>query len=190
MKRVGAAWRVLIGVWAPKHWEYSLPALAQYTATHTPPKNEWISESARATVSGAAEEPPVSAQPYRARRPHSGRVMRHVLRARAEAVRLLASCIAQLEAGPAEKRVRASVHLARLYGSFETPAAPTSDTSSTDLSPPTPVGWRRAHEVVSYLRARGAKIAALERGIEVEWVALNSDGDLSSAEDKDTSPLR
>ena len=116
--------------------------------------------------------------------------MRHVLRARAEAVRLLASCIAQLEAGPAEKRVRASVHLARLYGSFETPA-PTSDTSSTDSSSPSPVGWRRAHEVVSYLRARGAKIAALERGIEVEWVALNSDGDLSPAEDRDsTSPLR
>ena len=189
MKRVGAAWRVLIGVWAPKRWEYPLTTLAQYTATHIPPTNEWITESARVTVSGAGEEPPVSPQPYRARRPRSGRVMRHVLRARAEAVRLLASCIAQLEAGPAEKRVRASVHLARLYGGFEAPA-PTSDTSGTDSSPPTPVGWRRAREVVSYLRVRGAKITALERGIEVEWVALNSDGDLSSAEDRDsTSPL-
>ena len=190
MKRVGAAWRVLIGVWAPKKWEYSLPALAQYTATHIPPTNEWVSESARVTVSGAAEEPPVSPQPYRARRPRTGRVMRHVLRARAEAVRLLASCIAQLEAGPAEKRVRASVHLARLYGGIDT-LATTSDTGNTDSSPPTPVGWRRAHEVVSYLRTRGAKVAALERDIEVEWVALNSDGDLSSTEDKDsTSPLR
>ncbi|KAH9022575.1 glycerol-3-phosphate-acyltransferase [Lactarius pseudohatsudake] len=190
MKRVGAAWRVLIGVWAPKEWEYSLTALSQYTATHIPPTNEWVSEGVKTTVSGATEEPPVSPQPYRARRPRTGRVMRHVLRARAEAVRLLASCIAQLEAGPAEKRVRASVHLARLYGGIET-IAPTSDASSSDSSPLTPVGWRHAHEVVSYLRSRGAKVAALERGIEVEWVALNSDGDLSPAEDKEpASPLR
>jgi glycerol-3-phosphate O-acyltransferase/dihydroxyacetone phosphate acyltransferase len=190
MKRVGAAWRVLIGVWAPKKWEYSLTALSQYTATHIPPTNEWVSESARTTVGGAAVEPPVSPQPYRARRPRTGRVMRHVLRARAEAVRLLASCIAQLEAGPADKRVRASVHLARLYGGIDT-LATTPNSNNTDSSPPTPVGWRRAHEVVSYLRNRGAKIAALERDIEVEWVALNSDGDLSSAEDKDSaSPQR
>ncbi|KAH9025489.1 glycerol-3-phosphate-acyltransferase [Lactarius hengduanensis] len=182
MKRVGAAWRVLIG--------YSLTALSQYTATHIPPTNEWVSEGVKTTVSGATEEPPVSPQPYRARRPRTGRVMRHVLRARAEAVRLLASCIAQLEAGPAEKRLRASAHLARLYGGIET-IAPTSDASSSDSSPPTPVGWRHAHEVVSYLRSRGAKVAALERGIEVEWIALNSDGDLSSAEDKEpASPLR
>ena len=109
--------------------------------------------------------------------------MRHVLRARAEAVRSLASFIAHLEAGPAEKRVRASVHLARVYGGVESSSGP-SETSRT-------IGWRRAHEVVSYLRARGAKIAALERGIEAEWAALNSDGDLSSAEDRDsTSPQR
>jgi glycerol-3-phosphate O-acyltransferase/dihydroxyacetone phosphate acyltransferase len=190
MKRVGAAWRVLIGVWAPKKWEYSLTALAQYTATHIPPKNEWISESVRTTVSGAAEEPPVTPRPYFARRPRTGRVMRHVLRARAEAVRLLSSCISQLEAGPADKRVCASEHLARLYGGIDT-LPPTSDNSNTDSSPPTPVGWRRAHEVVSYLHARGAKIAALERDIGVEWVALNSDGDLSSVEDREsTSPLR
>jgi hypothetical protein len=47
-----------------------------------------------------------------------------------------------------------------------------------------------AHEVVSYLHARhgGAKIAILERGIEVEWAAQDSDGDLSSAEDGDLPP--
>ncbi|KAI0246459.1 hypothetical protein BJV78DRAFT_1135151 [Lactifluus subvellereus] len=183
MKRVAAAWRVLIGVWAPKKWEYSLTALEQYTATPIPPANEWITGSTTVAGSGVASEPPVSPQPYRARRPRSGRVMRHVLRARAEAVRSLASFIARLEAGPAEKRVRASVHLARVYGGVESSTGP-SDTSHT-------IGWRRAHEVVSYLRARGAKIAALERGIEVEWAALNSDGDLSSAEDRDpASPQR
>jgi len=51
------------------------------------------------------------------------------------------------------------------------------------------VGWCHAHELVSYLREHGARIAAIERGIEVEWVAQNGDGELSSAENKDTSPM-
>ncbi|KAH9988453.1 hypothetical protein BJV74DRAFT_885341 [Russula compacta] len=168
MKRVAAAWRVLIVHYPPN-----------------PPANEWITGNTKTTVGGIAEEPPVSLQPYRARRPRSGRVMRHVLRARAEASRSLASCLAQLEVGPADRRVQASVHLARIYGGVESTAGP-SDTRGVVESPPAPVGWRRAREVVSYLRARGAKIAALERGIEVEWAALNSDGDLSSTEDKDS----
>ncbi|KAI0293227.1 glycerol-3-phosphate-acyltransferase [Russula brevipes] len=191
MKRVAAAWRVLIGVWAPKKWEYSLTALAQYTATPIPPTNEWVTGNTKtSTAGGIATEPPVSPQPYRARRPRSGRVMRHVLRARAEASRLLASYIGQLEAGPPDKRVRASAHLARVYGGVESPAG-TLDPSGTVESLPVPVGWRHAREVVSYLRRHGAKVAALERGIEVEWAALNSDGDLSSAEDKDSvSPQR
>ncbi len=188
MKRVAAAWRVLIGVWAPMNWEYSLTALAQYTATPIPPANPWITRKP-VPLGGDGTEPPVSPQPYRARRPRSGRVMRHVLRARAEASRSLASFIAQLETGPADKRVRASVHLARVYGGVES-ASGASDISSTAESLPTFIGWRHAREVVSYLRGHGAKIAALERGIEVEWVAQNSDGELSSAEDKDTTPPR
>lgn len=184
MKRVVAAWRVLIGVWAPKKWEYSLTTLAQYTATPIPPSNEWITGKTRSTVNGVGPEPPVSPQPYRARRPRSGRVMRHVLRARAEASRSLASFVAQLEASPADKRVRASIHLARVYGGVEGPAG-ASDTNGTNEPPPTLIGWRHAREVVLYLRGHGAKLAALERDIEVEWIALNSDGDLSSPEDRD-----
>ncbi|KAI9463359.1 glycerol-3-phosphate-acyltransferase [Russula earlei] len=190
MKRIAAAWRVLIGVWAPKTWEYSLTALAQYTAIHTPPTNEWVTGKNGTAIGGVTAEPPASPpQPYRARRPRSGRVMRHILRARAEAARLLASCIAQLEAGPPDKRVYASVHLARVYGGVEYPGG-TSDTSGSVESPPAPIGWRSAREVVSYLRRHGAKIAALKQGIEVEWAAQNSDGDLSSAEDRDSASPR
>ncbi|TFY80109.1 hypothetical protein EWM64_g3897, partial [Hericium alpestre] len=71
MKRVGAAWRVLIGVWAPKRWEYPLATLKQYTATPVPPVNPWVTGSrpptpnpdspqppAVAKISGAAAEPP------------------------------------------------------------------------------------------------------------------------------------
>jgi glycerol-3-phosphate O-acyltransferase / dihydroxyacetone phosphate acyltransferase len=189
MKRVAAAWRVLIGVWAPKKWEYSMTALAQYTATPIPPANEWITGKPGAPAGGVSPEPPVTPQPYRARRPRSGRVMRHVLRARAEAARSLASFLTQLENGPADKRVRASVHLARVYGGVESITS-ASDISGTEESSPIFAGWRCAREVVSYLRGHGAKIAALERCIEIEWAAQNSDGELSSAEDKDTSSLR
>lgn len=112
--------------------------------------------------------------------------MRHVLRARAEASRSLASFIAQLETGPADKRVCASVHLARVYGGVESTTG-ASDISCTAESSPSFAGWRHAREVVSYLRGHGAKIAALERDIEVEWVAQNSDGELSSAEEKDAT---
>jgi glycerol-3-phosphate O-acyltransferase / dihydroxyacetone phosphate acyltransferase len=195
MKRVVAAWRVLLGIWAPKKWEYSLTALAQYTATPIPPANEWITGKTKATVNDDTLKPPVSPQPYRARRPRSGRVMRHVLRARAEASRSLATFIAQLEASPADKRVHASVHLARVYGGVDGAESPAgaSDTNTNDTveSPPAPVGWRHAREVVSYLRGHGAKIAALEKAIEAEWVALNSDDELSSAgEDRNSASPR
>ncbi len=189
MKRVATAWRVLIGVWAPTKWEYSLTALAQYTATPIPPANEWITGKSRVPAGGVATEPPVSPRPYRARRPRSGRVMRHVLRARAEASRSLASLMTQLETGPTDKRVCASVHLARVYGGVESTSG-ASDINTTVESSSTFVGWRYAREVVSYLRGHGAKIAALERGIEVEWVAQNSDDDLSSADDKDAASPR
>ena len=188
MKRVGAAWRVLIGVWAPKNWEYSLTALAQYTATPIPRENEWITGKPRDPAGGAATEPPESPQPYRARRPRSGRVMRHVLRARAEATRSLTSFITQLETGPADKRVRASVHLARIYGGVDS-ITDASDISGTGESSPTFIGWRHAREVISYLRGHGAKVAALKQ-VEVEWAAQNSDGDLSSTDEKDVTSLR
>jgi len=188
MKRVGAAWRVLIGVWAPKNWEYSLTTLAQYTATPIPRANEWITGKPRDPAGGAATEPPVSPQPYRARRPRSGRVMRHVLRARAEATRSLASFITQLETGPADKRVRASVHLAHIYGGVDS-ISDVSDIGGTGESSPTFIGWRHAREVISYLRGHGAKVAALKQ-VEVEWAAQNSEGDLSSTDEKDATSLR
>ena len=121
--------------------------------------------------------------------------MRHVLRARAEAARSLATFIAHLEASPADKRVRASIHLARVYGGVDGAESPVgaldTNTNGTDESPPALVGWRHAREVISYLREHGAKIAALKKGIEAEWVALNSDDELSSAgEDRNSASPR
>ncbi|ETW82495.1 hypothetical protein HETIRDRAFT_458415 [Heterobasidion irregulare TC 32-1] len=146
-KRLVAAWRVLIGVWAPKRFEYPLTTLAQYTTTPIPPVNPWISgshsgtstpkpgEKAGTSATSAAAEPPVKSR--RKRRPRSGRVMRHVLRARAEAVRALASFVDQLEKGPAEKCVNASAHLARAYGGgVEDPSALESQSVESAVIPP------------------------------------------------------
>jgi glycerol-3-phosphate O-acyltransferase / dihydroxyacetone phosphate acyltransferase len=89
-KRLAATWRVLIGVWVPKRWDLSLAALSQYTTPRIPPANPWIDrplKAAAAVVPAAVEEPPVQAPPNR-KPPPPRRMMRHVLRARAEAVML------------------------------------------------------------------------------------------------------
>ncbi|KII92721.1 hypothetical protein PLICRDRAFT_696028 [Plicaturopsis crispa FD-325 SS-3] len=190
-KRVTAAWRVLLGVWAPKRWELSIAALSQYTTPLKPNPSPWIDRPlAKASASAAdalpptQEEPPVKTRPKR--RPPSRRIMRHVLRARAEAVRALASFFDQLEKAPDGKRVRASAHLARAFGGTLDEVDALADVDGAVKPPPVPEGWRSAQEVVAFLKKRGAKIASLEQGIEGvegEWAALSSDGEMTSPAD-------
>lgn len=59
------------------------------------------------------------------------------------------------------------------HGPLETPL----ETAEGVLADLEPRGWRLAAEVVTFLRTRGAKIQALERGFEGEWAAVNSDGE-------------
>lgn len=180
-KRLVAAWRVLVGVWMPKRWELSLAALEQYTTPSVPKESIWIDRPKTAIAEALAppqnNEPPVKTKPKR--RPPSRRIIRHVLRARAEAVRALASFFDQLDKGGSEKRINASAHLARAYGSF-VEADLTHRTESTEdgiASVVEPHGWRSATEVIAFLRQRGAKIPTLGHDIEGEWAALSSDGE-------------
>lgn len=109
--------------------------------------------------------------------------MRHVLRARVEAVKALAGFFAQLERADAGKKVKASVHLAALYGVVVKPQEGLED---MDGNPLEPQGLRTSREVVEFLRKRGAKIPTLVGGeIEGEWAALSSEGELSTAEEKE-----
>ena len=107
--------------------------------------------------------------------------MRHVLRARIEAVRALASLFEQLEREPS-KRLRASAHLAKAYGGLveESKGAEIKADGTSEDVLALPEGWRTAREVIDYLRARGGKIPRLggvERE-EGEWAAaLSSDGE-------------
>lgn len=197
-KRVVAAWRVLVGVWMPKRWDLSLAALSQYTTPRIPPANPWIErpkpsastpdspppqEAQARGLSGVAAEPPVKS---RRRRPPTRRLIRHVLRARVQAARALASFFDQLDkgAGAEGKWVRASPHLARAYGGRLDVDESGNATDGGVSSYRGPTGWRSAREVVTFLRRKGAKIASLERKVEGEWAAL-SPGDLSPTEESD-----
>lgn len=198
VKRLVAAWRLLVGVWVPKNWDLSLSAVAQYATPRIPPESPWIdrsrikSKSPPVTPSpaGAPTPSPSIASPRstgsrKPRRPPSRRLVRHVLRARVEAAKSLASLFANLEGSAAAgKRVYASVHLARAYGGGVSQGrAPMSilETSEGVEVPEEPAGWRLAHEVISFLRVRGAKVAALDERVEGDWAALSSDAEDSDA---------
>lgn len=160
-KRLLAAWRVLVGVWIPKKWDLAVSALGQYTTPFIPPENPWVQPRAN------ADEPAPSvvlSPPHRGKRRRkapSRRLIRHVLRARAEAVKALIAFIAHIEKGvPQEGRVKSSEHLAGLYGNGEE-------------------GWRNGREIISFLRKRGASIAGLEESIrfEGEWIGETMSSD-------------
>ncbi|KAF9227110.1 hypothetical protein BS17DRAFT_800227 [Gyrodon lividus] len=169
LKRVIAAWRVLVGVWAPKRWDLSLAALSQYTTPQIPPESPWIEKNRSSTpnLPAQASEPPVV---FKRKRPASRRIMRHVLRARGEAVRALASFFAALEVAGEDKKVVASVHLARRFGWVdEVKVEGEGQGEEIEIQ-----GYRRAKEVIAFLRLRGAKIATLERAIEGDWGSVLS----------------
>ncbi|RDB16781.1 Glycerol-3-phosphate O-acyltransferase 2 [Hypsizygus marmoreus] len=192
-KRIMAAWRVLVGVWAPKRWDLSLAALSQYTTPSIPKESPWI-DKPKTTAEGPrtsppessspaapsvahipglsnviiTEEPPVKARPKR--RPPSRRIVRHVLRARIEAVKALAGFFDYLDRTPQATRVNASMHLARVYGHLDPPDPSTPDAEA--------VSWRDVHEVIQFLKKRGAKIPTLKQGaIDGEWAALSSEAE-------------
>ncbi|KAF8070166.1 glycerol-3-phosphate-acyltransferase [Lyophyllum atratum] len=198
-KRIIAAWRVLVGVWVPTRWDLSLAALSQYT-TPTPPKeNPWVDKpktselrsrdtSPFPSTPGVAspgppsalrttipiEEPPVKTRPKR--RPPSRRLVRHVLRARVEAVKALAAFFDHLQRAPPSTQVKASAHLAKRHGRVVEVKNENGDVE--------PQGWRDVHEVVAFLKQRGAKIPSLQVGVvEGEWAALSSEGESYTAVD-------
>ncbi|KAF8549758.1 hypothetical protein OG21DRAFT_1514834 [Imleria badia] len=178
-KRVIAAWRVLVGVWAPKRWDLSLTALSQYNTPTVPPESPWVDPIKRSStpdLPAQATEPPVV---LKQKRPASRQIMRHVLRARGEAVRALASFFAALEDAGDNKHVVASAHLARRFGWVDEVKVDAEGQGQEVEAQ----GFRRAREVISFLRSRGAKTATLEREIEGGWAgALVSEEEGTPAE--------
>ena len=186
-KRLVAAWRVLVGVWVPKRWDLSLAALSQYTTPATPKENPWIdrpktpsqnsgTSTPRSVVTSAPsndsdmDEPPVKIRSKR--RAPSRRLVRHVLRARVEAVKSLSSFFDDLQQCPRGTQLLASVHLARTYGQV----VQRGINEATGL--PESEGLRNVYEIIGFLTQRGAKIPTLKQASgETEWAALLSEGE-------------
>lgn len=187
-------WRVLLGVWMPKKWDLSLSALTPYITPHIPPPSEYIDKK-KLRLGANTPIAPISPQgepnklpntdnasqlQVSAKRPKrlvpSRKLIRHLLRARLDASRLLAEFFAELERSG--KQVRASEHLARLYGYVpqQQRQEPLVDKDDDGVAPPSqPQGWRDAKEVIRYLRAHGANIGQLRTPKDVDWAAASSD---------------
>lgn len=193
-KRVMAAWRILVGVWIPKRWELSLAALSQYTSPNTPPENPWVdrpktpaqnSETSNCELSpsAASSSKPITlingkptnepvARAKSKRRPPSRRIVRHVLRARIEAAKALSSLFDHLERTPQPTDIKASVHLAQIYG-YLTEGVKSEVTGELEYE-----GRRNVHEMIGFLTRKGGKIPTLKQtGIEGEWAAMTSEAD-------------
>lgn len=219
-KRLMTAWRVLVGVWTPKKWDISVAALKQYTVPETPPENPWIdrprsrqsssahlplgannSSSTPPAGTSANPSPPASSPASstsdpsktskKKRKPPTRRLIKHVLRARVEAARALASFIQSLSSAPRDKRILAADHLATLYGGFAeaAPSLLSSDATSESAQQQRRQGFRYANEVIQFLRDHGANIARLQTTIADDYwaAALSSDGEYDSGSEADVS---
>lgn len=165
-----AAWRVLIGVWGPKRWDLSGSAVEPWTKPRERPANEWVQatpkEEQAASTPKSGSSP--SFRPKGKKLPASRSLIRHVLRARLNASRALASYLEELERS--DRRLFASQYIADLD---EAPPTEIQHDSSASL----PVFKRSSVAVMKYLRGKGAKIAQLSVKDASDWAALSSDGE-------------
>ena len=159
MKRLAAAWRILIGVWVPRRWEMPLPSfLASSTLfAPDPPK-----------VAGL----PPQTQPEKYKRPKrlpSRVLVRHVLRFRLEAAKELASTLFDLETKDSE--LNASFWLAERYGG-DVMKVSKEDEDLLEWERPLPKGVRGGTEVVGFFRKNGARLGGAQA--EEHWAAASS----------------
>lgn len=168
MKRLAAAWRVLIGVWWPR--EMPLPSfLASSTAfAPDPPK-----------IAGL----PKDTQPEKFVRPKyvpSRVLVRHVLRMRLEAARDLASVLFELE--EKDTQLNASFWLAERYGG-EVLKISKDDEALLEWERPLPEGRRSGREVVDFLRSKGARLGAGASRVDGHWAASSGDEGFKTEEE-------
>lgn len=170
----------------------------------TPPPNPWV-ERTRGPVKSESQdtplvrsssltdlqlqkEPPVKTRA--SRRPPSRRLVRHVLRARVEAVNALASLFDQLEEAGSQKRIRSSPHLAKAFGGTIVAQKVAEGAGEYGANSDATEGYRAVKEVFGFLRQKGAKIPTLRHGrFEGDWAAaLSSEGEECTTSDEKEEP--
>ncbi|WVN90869.1 uncharacterized protein L203_106112 [Cryptococcus depauperatus CBS 7841] len=160
MKRLIAAWRLLVGVWLPRDYEMPLPSFVDHYSLFAPDPPK---------IAGLP--PTTPPEKYQKPKRLSSRVLvKHVLRVRAQASKELAELLSDLEKG---EEVYVQSWLSKEFGGK----------LLYDLQPEEEVpngyvqqgGRRNGREVLSYLRGNGAKvpyisgeIAGASNGVENE----------------------
>jgi glycerol-3-phosphate O-acyltransferase/dihydroxyacetone phosphate acyltransferase len=170
MKRLIAAWRLLVGVWIPKSFEMSFPSFIAKSTQFAPDPPK---------VAGL----PPQTEPEKYVRPPrlpSRVLVRHVLRTRIEAARELASVLLELESEDAQ--VNASFWLAERHGGEVIKRSQgDKDEGITEWERPLAKGLRGGAEVVEYLREKGARLGPGGPGgrglgrTESHWAARSDD---------------
>ncbi|CAE6522533.1 unnamed protein product [Rhizoctonia solani] len=185
-KQFMAAWRVLIGVWGPERWDLSGTAVEPWTKPREPPANEWLKPSSTDSKPTAAETKPaetggvanVKPTPSRPKkRPASRGLIRHVLRARLQASRALASYLEELQ--------RSDRLLSATQRNPELDVGLSAKLGDDDETLPR----RHARAVVDYLRGKGAKVTQLSHRDSSDWAALSSDGEFDTPRDERSEEL-
>ena len=159
-KRLAAAWRLLIGLWLPARFDYSLPSFLSRSTLYAPDPPK---------IAGLPPQTP----PEKYIKPQhipSRVLVKHVLRTRLQAAKELAAVLNHLEtAEGGEGKVNASYWLAQEYGGG---ADRTQEAlSAWETQPmPGPRGSREGKEVVRWLRSKGARVRQVKGG-EDHWAA-------------------
>jgi glycerol-3-phosphate O-acyltransferase/dihydroxyacetone phosphate acyltransferase len=179
MKRLVAAWRLLIGIWLPKSFEMSLPNFLAKSTVYAPDPPK---------VAGL---PPQTAPEKYVRPPRlpSRILVRHVLRTRIEAARELAKVLLELESEDAQ--VNASFWLAeRFGGEVVKQSQGDEDEGIKEWERPLAKGLRSGKEVVEYLREKGARLGGSQsesgKGLartDSHWAARSDDEGFKTGEE-------
>lgn len=156
LKKLVAAWRVLIGVWLGSRVEMNLNSFVDRAASYAPnpPQVAGLPAGKEAEKYVRPEKLP------------SRVLVRHVLRQRVQAARALTDTLLELEA--ADANVDASFWLAERYGGDVLPLSK-AEMELPAYERPWPKGRRGAREVVAFLRGRGARLGGTMGGESEYW---------------------
>ncbi|WVR07618.1 hypothetical protein IAU60_004660 [Kwoniella sp. DSM 27419] len=157
MKRLVAAWRLLIGVWMPRRAEMPFNSFLASSASFAPDPPKIVGL-------------PPSTEPEKYVRPKrlpSRVLVKHVLRTRLQAAQELARVLLELE--DKDEQVNASFWLAEEFGG-EVLKVSKEDEPLLEYERPLAKGVRSAREVVAFLRTKGARLG-VSKSEEGHWVA-------------------
>ena len=174
-KRLVAAWRVIVGVWAPKRREIPIAKLASVLPSSSAPEGATKNAYAWKTRGTEQEIKEEVRKTEKRKRVPTRRFIKHVLRTRVAAAQALEAFLAELEQGGHRVNARPWLVEAAPYGAEAAQAEQQSTAEEgKDAVDRFPMGTRAGEEVVEFLRQRGARILP-SASEHTGWDALSGD---------------